>query len=101
MSHHPMMQRGLADQELQLAVLSQSVARTGQMASAMNDELEAQTKIIGKLNSDVDDTELEIRGATYQAKNLIKITKDNKGLCCMFLLILALFFVLIILVVYL
>jgi hypothetical protein len=67
----------------------------------MNDELGAQNKIIGNLHNKVDDTDLRIRVATQQTKTLIKVTKDNKGLCCMLFLIIALFCVLVILTVYL
>lgn len=101
MTQQQMMEQGIAEQDEQLAILAHSLTVTSQMANMMNGELSAQNKIIENLQSHVDDTDLRIRAATQQTKTLIKITKDNKSLCCMLLLIIALFCTLVLLIVYL
>ena len=101
MTQQQILEHGIAAQDEQLAILSHSLTRTNQMANMMNSELGVQNKIIGNLQTKVDNTDLRIRIATQQTKTLIKVTKDNKGLCCMLLLIIALFCVLALLIVYL
>mmetsp|Transcript_55493 Transcript_55493/g.136113 ORF Transcript_55493/g.136113 Transcript_55493/m.136113 type:complete len:261 (-) Transcript_55493:478-1260(-) len=83
-------EQALAEQEADLTELQATVGTLGQIGLTINQEIEAQSKILDEFHDEVDDTQSRMRSAISKVDKILEETSDGKLTCVIVSLIVVL-----------